>query len=436
MTTLQTGVHRFWIHILVIALALRLVLAWFVDGHSGDLTTFRHWADVLLQQPLHDFYAVAAPADHLPGDLYIHWALAKTFRLFGGVDPESDGYRFLLRLVPSVADILIASMTWLILRRSVSEGVAREAAVLTALNPALIYVSAVWGQWDAVSMSLMLAGIAIVWLRPRRWLLAVPIFAWVALIKPPLAVPCLLAIMTLLVDDCQPGTRLSELLKRRSLAFVTAGGIGLLTTTVLILPFDVGWPSMDTRWSLFNRLQVALDTYQHTTMGAANIWIFPISSPVWVTDQQTVAGGLTAQMFGNVLLLSVLLGILFVAFRKRHQLDPHILMTWAMATAAYALFLLPTRAHERYLFPAVVLIVLLAGLLGFEKRLLLLSAAVSLTYVVNLAAIFPTLQALPPATVFVSLANANVILFVILATFPFWWRTPGGWRLGRLPVSQ
>jgi len=54
--------------------------------------------------------------------------------------------------------------------------------------------------------------------------------------------------------------------------FVAAGCSGLITTTALILPFDVGLSGMDTQWSLLARLQAALDIYTSQVLAAATLF--------------------------------------------------------------------------------------------------------------------------------------------------------------------
>src|SRR5205085_920248 len=69
-----------------------------------------------------------------------------------------------------------------------------------------------------------------------------------------------------------------------------------------------------------------------------------------------------------------------------------VALPWACLTLTYALFALPTRIHERYLFPALVFTALLAALTPGARWLY---AGMSLTYLANLYYVYAQFY-LPP----------------------------------------
>jgi hypothetical protein len=407
--------------LLALALVIRLVVAPFAYGFQYDMDTFGSWGETLVEHPVDRFYDVAPSPDHLPGDLYLHYGLASAFQAFGGEDFHGDAYRFLLKAIPAISDILVAILIWAFVRRRVDENSARAGALLYALNPATIFLSSIWGQWDVVSGLIMLGGLMIVWVFPSRWLLAIPILAWVVMIKPPLALLCLPGLLPLLLAELRRGATLLTVLRERLVSLLAALGIGIGTIAALILPFDTGLPGMETRWSLLERLDVAVGLYPFTTLGAANIWMIPLGAPDRKSDVAGTFLGVTAQGWGNFLFLAALLYVGIVLVTRWRMISPLRLVTWTMVVTNYAHFLLPTRSHERYMFPAVMLLILLAALCGVERRVTWLAFGVSATYFLNLAGVYGALPGILAPIFFVSLSFLNISLFVLAAMFPFWW---------------
>lgn len=413
-------VIRRWLWMLGVALLARLALAPNFYGFGYDMDTFGKWAETLVAYPFREFYAVAPAPDHLPGDLYLHATLGEAFRAGGGDNFLGAAYRFLLKLVPAVADIVIAVAMWAVVRPLAGQRIARLTALAYAWNPGAIFLSSVWGQWDAVSGLILLLAFLIVWSWPARWVLAVPLMAWAVLIKPPLALLCLLGLLVVPLRDLRSGMRVTAVVRCQGLPAVAALLLGLATMVALLLPFDTGLPGMTARWTLLERVQTAVEMYPHTTLGAANIWMIPLGSPDRVSDQDPFLAGVSAQQIGSFLLAVALVWIGWTILRRWRDMVPIALTTWAMATAAYAFFMLPTRSHERYLYPAVMLLVLLWGVEKGRPRLTRLVAAVSLAYVLNLLGVYLPVGGAFEVAWFIVVSLANVALFALVATYPFW----------------
>jgi hypothetical protein len=411
--------------LLGLALVIRLVIAPFAYGFQYDMDTFGSWGKTLVNYPFEQFYAVAPSPDHLPGDLYLHYMLASVFQLLGGENFHGDAYRYLLKIIPAVADILVAILIWSFVRRGAGEGPARAGALLYALNPATIFLSSVWGQWDVISGLIMLIGLMIVWTFPSRWLLGIPLLAWAVLIKPPLALLCVLGLLPLVLGELRRRVSLLVVFRERLVSFAAAGVIGIATIVALIVPFDTGLPGMDLRWSLLERIDVAIELYPFTTLGAANIWMIPLGTPDRQSDVARQFLGVTAQGWGSLLFLAALLFIGILLVTRWRSIAPVRLVTWAMVTANYAYFLLPTRSHERYMFPAVMLAIFLAALCGMERRVTWLAVGVSMSYFLNLAGVYGAFPGILDPVLFVTLSFLNVALFLIVATFPLWWTRDG-----------
>src|SRR6185437_10044169 len=95
------------------------------------------------------------------------------------------GFLFLVKLVPSLADVGIGFLFFLITRQLAGQRAGLLAAALYLFNPAPILVSGLWGQWDAVSAFAMVGGIWLILSGRPAW--ALPALTYASLVKPQLA---------------------------------------------------------------------------------------------------------------------------------------------------------------------------------------------------------------------------------------------------------
>jgi dolichyl-phosphate-mannose-protein mannosyltransferase len=327
-------------------LLLRLALAPLFDGYRYDMALMRSWALSLLDHPLANFYRDAESPDHLPGDMPLLWLIGHIGRLLGPDDLGGNLFLILTKSVPAIADLVIAVSIYAIVARVGDSSSARRGMLFFLFNPASLMLTAVWGQWDAVSMAMVMVALLLVLTPGQRWIWAVPLLAWAVMIKPPLAltVPFLLAI---------PVHRAHAERDRWSAAArsLVAPGIlsavaALATLTALGLPFRVGLPGVPTRWSLVERVEYAVNRWPNTTMGAANIWALPFGSMEWRNDLAATWLGVTANRWGMLLIGLALCAILFTMVRHRFRFADGSLMMWGPLASQFALFLLPTRVHE------------------------------------------------------------------------------------------
>lgn len=137
------------------ALLLRIAIA----PHLGffiDLRFFRTWATELRDVGTQGFYEADPIADYPPGYLYILWLIGKI--------SASPGY-LLLKTPALIGDLALAWIAGTFAARlapsSMTQRVPVRAVVAAAVlfNPAVIALSAGWGQVDVVPVSFVLASL-------------------------------------------------------------------------------------------------------------------------------------------------------------------------------------------------------------------------------------------------------------------------------------
>ena len=142
--------------LVIAAIGLRLALAP-LAAHPGDLPVLARWAETISTQGLINIYRVS-DANYPPLGMALIGAMGHLYRLLApgaAFDPGSGLLVTLLKLPAILADgALLALIAWL------GRAHRRRAlwlALSVALNPALLLMSAYWGQLDSVYCALALA---------------------------------------------------------------------------------------------------------------------------------------------------------------------------------------------------------------------------------------------------------------------------------------
>jgi len=364
--------HRALLLLLGAGLALRLVLAFVLfpgQGYAGDLGLFWQWATALAANGPGGFYASVSSANYPPGYLFVLWPIGLL------------GQPALLKLPAILADVAIAALLYAGGTRWHGPRVGLVAAGLFLFLPVSWYDSALWGQVDAVGTMVVLAALLLLVEGWSEAALATAVLA--ILVKPQYAIALGVVVPVLVRRHLlRPGSgpmpvigpRLSRLdaalggllrdqgPRRLASSAVLAGLVAIL----VLIPFDIATyapasladvpviGNVAGLLGLFGRLG---SEFSVLTANAYNPWAL-VGSPSlaavvgggsgsWLADSLPVLGSIPAVTVGAVLLVlvgAVVAGGLLV----RDGTAPILL---GFTVLALAFFVLPTRVHERYLFP-------------------------------------------------------------------------------------
>jgi hypothetical protein len=384
--------------LLGLGLAFRLIIAYLLPG-SGfkvDLNAFQYWASNLASQGLHGFYERPFFHDYTPGYLYVLWLVGVVGSLFGG----SAGVGDLIKIPPILADLGLAWLVWSMAREL---GAGRRAALLGAglviVNPITWFDSVVWGQVDSVGVLFLLLGLRELWRdRPERSALFTMI---AAITKPQLGILIPIVAAVTIRRALRPAgsygadgpperagtTTRWEAQTRGWIRIVTTGLVGFFTAVVVSLPFGLSIPG------LLEQVFKTAGGYPYLSVNAYNPWALIThagrgiaATSSWVCDSfvQPTAdfelrlgpwvlwhapastlscldpvyfGAIPAVAVGALLLLAAIAAVVaLVAWRPDRRT-----MLVGLAVLCLAFFVLPTRVHERYLYPLVALGAILAA---------------------------------------------------------------------------
>lgn len=336
--------------VLLVATLVRLVLA--PRGELlWDLETYVKWGNDLLKHP-GAVYALGQ-ANYPPLTLYIfggvialYTFLAHLLHQPATLDVHIPLLSLLAKLPALLADLGIVVLLWGLLRRRVGEGWALGAAAAYALSPAVLLDGVVWGQTDSIPVFFLLLCLLALFAGRYGW--AGVWFALAVMVKPQ---PLVFGPVLLAYAYRSAGWRPT----------LAACGTAGATVLAIFAPFLVPpHPQIAVFYQntlgTFSGIAPIASTNGWsppgpTTWNAYNLWWLLGPSRL---DQAPLVGPLSAGTVGTLLFLGAL-GLAIAAIWREQT--PRQLYA-ALSLIAVAFFALTTLQHERYLFPALALLLL------------------------------------------------------------------------------
>jgi dolichyl-phosphate-mannose-protein mannosyltransferase len=368
-------------------LAIRLAVL-DAKGHPGDAIVIGRWADRMATYGSWDFYRHDSAI--YPALLYAYWPIGV---LLDGVDQARA-----IKGTSIPFDLAIGVVVYLAARRLTGPARALLAPAVYLFNPAVLLAGPVWGQVDAAgTLAYLLALLA---LAGRRFGWAGALAVVALLIKPQFGLVLLpVAVVAILAWRA---TR-----SRAPVVRAVLGGAAAFVVVALPLRMDP--------ISYVGRVLGAGSFKEMSSANAANIW--------GLFHGYKKPDGVLVYI-GAVLLLLGLDAALLPLLRRQDL--PMILAVGAFVI--FAFYFLPTRVHERYLFPAMaVLAPLAAANWSVFAAYLLLTAGFAASMLYALVDTTPftfwpwleDLVTLPVARIWISLTLiATAATLVVLLVLP------------------
>ena len=301
--------------LLAASLAVRL-LALELEGHNGDVRVTAAWAEHMAEVGPWRFYDGSSSI--YPALLYPLWLI--------GLLLDGDALQLAIKAMSIPFDLAIGVVLFAVMRRRAGDGIGLLVAGLYLLNPAAILAGPVWGQVDSAGTLPYLA--ALIALAARRWTASGALGAIALLVKPQFG----LVLLPILVVAVLQAVRWST---PRPLVRSIGGMIG--AALVVCVPLAL---------HPIRYLDILAGTAERqpsTSLNAFNPWGLVVGFKV--PDDPYVG-------IGTALLLVGIAGAL-LGLRRRPRLA---VVLGVGAVLVLAFYFLPTRVHERYLYPAIVVL--------------------------------------------------------------------------------
>lgn len=341
--------NKFYI-LMLAGLLLRLIFA-FLPGFKFDMDPWFSWALRINDVGFSKFYSSEIWTNYTPGYLYILDILGFIKNIFLLSD---EFFYYILKLPAIYSEIAIGILIFKIVYKHASFTYTKLAMLLIFLNPALIFNSAIWGQIDGLLTLCML--FTIYFLNKKRLVFSSIFFALALLIKPQA-----IAILPIYFLFITQNLKLKYLLKLTLPA--------LLVIFILSLPFFPDNPF----YGFLNLVQKMTGDYPYNSLNAYNLWGI---IGFWIKDTNSIFY-LSYQQISYILFFIYWIFISFLFFKKKISLYA------TAALACLAFYFLPTRVHERYLYPAIPFLVILFSIYK-SKTVFILTTLLSLLHLFNL----------------------------------------------------
>ena len=359
-------VRAFWA-MMAGALALRIVLAVRIPGYNTDINCFSSWSELMASVGPASFYHSGVWCDYPPGYMWMLWPIGALRSLFG-LEIRSGGHLLLLKLWPILFDLACAWLIWKQARPRLGARAALLISAFFAFNPSVFTDSAAWGQIDSVFT--LLVALCALNASDEHYVSALVAFAAAMLIKPQalLFAPLgLFAIVVYLIRNPKPW--------KRVLAGVAAA-LGTVYLVALVSAWDgshgIGWNLVHPIGWLWELYSSTMSGYSRVTINALNLYyLFGLN---WA---ETVAHPYASAFAWVCFAASYVYCAALCALSKDRR---HLPMLGGLLIMLICTF--GPMIHERYLYPAVLLLTL-----GYvhcrDKRVLLSATMLSATLFLN-----------------------------------------------------
>ncbi len=403
------GKREFMIVMALLLFAFIVRLLFFpLSGYKNDTGVFTYWFNTAAEHGPRLFYNVVYSElgwiDYPPFNVYIFWAFGSLSNVLSSL-LGADVITSIIKLPPNLFDMATAFLIFALIRKQFSFKMALLSTALYAFNPAVIFNAAVWGQFDAIYTFFLVLSLFLFFKSKPQW--AVVAYMIGVLTKPQsIALAPLVAFLVFKAYKWN--------WKGLFISFLAAVG----TVFAVILPFEWSNPVA----FLSNIYFGAYNNYQATSINAFNFWAF---GGMWINDIQTFIFA-SPYIIGWIMFGALALFVLYFAHR-RYGFNSEFIIIFAAFALFFGFFMLPTRIHERYLFPAMAMLAL-----GFPyfKRIRPLYVILTATCFINQAYVLhwlnlyaeagssygPNLSG-DPVVLIVSLINSLVFLYMLILMF-------------------
>lgn len=372
-----------------VALIVRIILGFCYKGHSTDMTCFIGWSDSIFKEGIGNFYAGEGFHDYPPGYMYVLYIIGAIRNLFS--IPDGKLLYVLIKLPAMICDILAGLLIYKIAGKKFSKGVSTMIASLYFFNPAAILNCSLWGQVDSVYTLLILLMIYLI--SENKMIISYFVFAACILVKPQsfILTPVLIAgiIENVFLHD------FSKEKFWKNLGF----GLGAIAALfVLALPFGIG--------NVFEQYKLTLQSYQHCSVNAFNLW--GAIGKNWA-DLITFD-----KILSYVFLAGIVAYSMYLFFKSKHKSKYY----FTGAILVFFTYMFSTKMHERYAFPAMVLL-LAAFVLTGNKRSFVMYIAVTMSQLINAAWVLFVYEKnagayfQSPHIIYASILNLALVVYII-----------------------
>ena len=319
--------NGFWF-VLGAGLLVRIISMLCYSGHQGDMSCFASWAELAVSEGFGGFYSADAFTDYPPGYMYVLSVFGLIKKLVPSMSKEA--FYFLLKL-PSVACDLLTAV---IIRRLASEKQSYQSAnALAAIYlfmPSVVINSSIWGQVDSILTAIV--ALMLVFTMKKNFIAAYMLLALGAIFKPQ-ALFYAPVVGFAAIEDIISGDKPRVFAKH-----LLRAAAAVLAAVVVCVPFGLG--------NVISQYTETLGSYAYGSVNAYNLW------SAMGANWSPLNAGMSLVGYAAIPATLVVSGFMFFKSTSEGTVFS------VSAIICICVFMLSVKMHERYLYPALALLVL------------------------------------------------------------------------------
>lgn len=246
---------------------------------------------------------------------------------------RDSGYQVFLKLPGALADLGIGYLLYKWLGQYKSKNQAKQISILYLFNPAIIYLSSLWGQLDSICT--LLALLALYFLQKQKYALVTFFFIVSIMIKPTF-IPLGLVIGLWAIKK---HIKFIEIIK--------SAVVAVITLWLIDAPFTTQNPLVWILDKYKNIFILGASTLPFINLNAFNFW-----GAILGLDRiaaNTLVAGIQLEVIAYVLSAFWICLLVFLFLRQKLTTLSFTLLMY------FVIFLFFPRVHERYFFPVIAL---------------------------------------------------------------------------------
>lgn len=371
-----------------IAFILRIILAAMFKGHETDMNCFIGWSNAAFEHGLGEFYELDMFHDYPPGYMYVLYVIGAVQKLFG----FSGGVSYALIKLPAIiCDIATGILIYKIAKCKFSDSISTVIAALYVFNPATILNCSLWGQVDAVYTLFILFMLYLI--SEKKMIASYFVFAVCIFIKPQAFI-----FTPVLIGGIVENVFLNDFSWNKFWKNLGCGLCAIALMALLALPFGIG--------NVIEQYKATMASYPHLSVNALNLWA--ALGKNW-SELTTFTSAI-----GYIFIALITAFSLYLFFKSKNKSKYY----FVGAVLSFLTYMLSTKMHDRYAFPAMVLM-LAAFILSLDIKNFIMYILVSLSQFFNTAWVLYIYETDPSkyfrssTVVIASVINLAIMAFII-----------------------
>lgn len=345
------------------ALLFRIIAAILSKGFDTDTACFAAWSERVYSTGFSGFYSPDVFTDYPPGYIYLLYPIG-ALRNMLSIPYYSSFHLLLLRFPAILCDLLSGVAIFRLAQKKWKDTLLPYLfAAAYLFNPVVLLNAAVWGQVDSIYTFLLI--LTCLFLCEGKTIPSYFLFFIGILIKPQMII-----FAPVLFIGFLQHVVLRKFTWQKLLWNVFAGLSGILLDLLLILPFGLG--------TVLSQYLGTVTSYPYAAVNACNFW--GLLGQNWIS-QDTSFLGISYAVYGYIGIAVFVILTLIYAFRNKQNRTMYPLLCSLLMSG---IFVFSVRMHERYLYPAVILL-LFACIFQPSKELFLAYCGFSIFHFYNTA---------------------------------------------------